>query len=207
MTGSPEQHDWDAYPPGTAPQYSAAPAYGPQPGYAPPAYGPPPGYGPPPAYGPPPGYGPPPYGWYPLPPRAWPDGPGRPTAATTAAVLGFVTAGLTILVSGVLFIGMLSGEDDIVTLLLVLGLPCAAGQIAGGLRLSARRPPDLLFGSAIAAVAVLLLALFAGAVTIDRTDGLDGLAMFVVVALILPTLTAIFSWLPVVRSWTAARPG
>ena len=65
----------------------------------------------------------------------------------------------------------------------------------------------LLFGSALAAVAVLLLALLAGAVTIDRTDGLDGLAMFVVVALILPSLTAIFSWLPVVRGWAAARPG
>jgi hypothetical protein len=54
---------------------------------------------------------------------------------------------------------------------------------------------------------VLLLAMLAGAMTIDRTDGLDGLLMFVALALILPGLTAIFSWLPVVRDWTtAARP-
>ena len=217
MTGNPAEHDWDAYPPGTAPQYSPAPAYGPPPGSAAPAYGPPPGYAPPgyappgyaphPGYGPPPGYGPQPYGWYPLPPLAWPDGPGRPNAATTAAVLGYVTAGLTILVSGIDFIALLFGEDDIVTLLLVLGLPCAAGQIAGGVRLQARRSPALLFGSSLAAVAVLLLALLAASVTIDRSGGVEGLAMFVAVALILPGLTAIFSWLPVVRGWTAAtRP-
>jgi hypothetical protein len=28
----------------------------------------------------------------------------------------------------------------------------------------------------------------------------------VIIALILPTLTAIFSWLPVVRGWAASRP-
>jgi hypothetical protein len=125
----------------------------------------------------------------------------------TAAVLGFVTAGLTILVSGAMLIGVLSGEDDVVSLLLTLGLPCAAGLITGGVRLQDRRSPVILFGSAVAAVGVLLVAFLAGALTIDRTDGMDGLTMFVLAALVLPVLTAIFAWLPVVRGWAAARPG
>lgn len=183
MTGSPEDQDWDAYPPGTAPQHGTAPQYAP-------------------AYGPPPGYG---YGWYPLPPPAWPDGPGRPSIATAAAVLGFVTAGLTILVSGALLIVVLNGEDDTVSLLLTLGLPCAAGLITGGLRLLDRRSPAPLFGSALGCVAVLLVAWLAGAATIDRTDGMQGLSVFVLTALILPALTAIFSWLRTVRGWVAAR--
>lgn len=184
MTGSPEEQDWDAYPPGTAPQYAPAPTYGPQPGY-----------------GPPPGYG-----WYPLPPPAWPNGPGRPPLATTAAVLGFVTAGLTILVSGALLVGALNGDYDDITLLLTLGLPCAAGLIAGGVRLQGRRSPALLFGSAVAAVVVLLLAWLAGALTIDRTGGMEGLTAFVLSALVLPSLTAIFAWTRTVRAWAAARP-
>jgi hypothetical protein len=64
----------------------------------------------------------------------------------------------------------------------------------------------VLFGSALAAVAVLLFAWLAGALTIDRTDGMEGLTIFVLAALILPALTAIFSWMPVVRDWVAARP-
>jgi hypothetical protein len=189
MTGIPDDQDWDAYPPGTAPQ---------APVYAQPAY-PPPGY----AYGPPPGYG---YGYPPLSPPAWPHGPGQPGVATTAAVLGFVTAGLTLLVSAAMLLAVLGGEDDVVTLLLTLGWPCAAGLIVGGVRLQRRRSPAVLFGAAVACVAVLLLAWLAGAVTIDRTDGLEGLTVFVFAALVLPVLTAVFAWLPVVRGWAAARP-
>jgi hypothetical protein len=124
--------------------------------------------------------------------------------ATAAAVLGFVTAGLTILVAGVLLIGVLNGEDDAVSLLLTLGLPCAGGLIAGGVRLLGRRSPALLFGSAMGGVGVLVLAWLAGAATIDRTDGMQGLSFFVVTALLLPALTAIFAWQRTVRGWAAA---
>jgi hypothetical protein len=105
-----------------------------------------------------------------------------------------------------MLIGVLFGEDDPVSVLLTLGLPCAAGLIAGGVRLQDRRSPVPLFGSAIGCCAVLLLAWVAGALTIDRSDGLEGLSVFVMAALVLPVLTAIFAWLPVVRAWAAARP-
>jgi hypothetical protein len=197
MTGIPEEQDWDAYPPGAVPVPQHAPPLHAPPG---PAYGPPPGYAPVP-YGPPPGYG-----WYPLPPQAWPHGPARPGIATAASVLGFVTAGLTILVSGLLLIGVFNGEDDLPSLVLALGLPCAAGLIAGGVRLQDRRSPAPLFLSAVGCVVVLLLAWLAGAATIDRSNGLEGLTVFVVSAAVLPSLTAIFAWQRVVRGWVAARP-
>ena len=56
---------------------------------------------------------------------------------------------------------------------------------------------------------MLLLALLAGALTIDRTDGVDGLAMFVMIAVILPPhrLTAISRGCRSCGDWTAARPG
>jgi hypothetical protein len=189
MSGPPQEQDWDAYPPGTAPVPQYAPVYGPPPGYAPMPYGPPPGYG-----------------WYALPEPAWPHGQGRPSIATSAAVLGFVTAGLTILVSGGFLIGVLHGDDDPISVLLVLGLPCAAGLIGGALRLLDRRSSALLFGSAIGCVGVLAVAWLAGALTIDRSNGLAGLSMFVLLAAVLPALTAIFSWVPTVRSWVAAWP-
>ena len=217
MTGTPEDRDWHAYPPGAVPQDAPVPAYGGPPGYGPvPAYGPPPGYGQVPAYGPPPGYGqvpgygpaygpPPGYGWYPLPPPAWPDGPGRPNLATTASVLGFVTAGLTFFASLISLVAAVDDGDE-VALILGLGLPCAAGLIAGGVRLHDRRSPALLFGSAVGCVAVLLLGWLVGALTIHRTDGLQGLTTFVLLAMILPALTAAFSWTRNVREWAAARP-
>ena len=212
MNGNDQEQEWDAFPPGALPQPVAAPGYGPPPGYAPQA-----GYGVQPWYGPAPGYGPPyprvqDYG-YPYPPTpwapeplAWPDGPARPASATTAAVLGFVTAGLTILnCLGFLMI-VLAGEDDAPSRVLLLGPVCAAGLITGGVRLLGRRSPVVLFGSAVASVAVLLMALLVGFVTIDRTGGTEGLVVFVLMAAILPVLTAIFAWLPTVRGWAAARP-
>jgi hypothetical protein len=109
-------------------------------------------------------------------------------------------------VSGSILITVLAGEDDMVAMLLVLGLPCAAGLIAGGVRLQARRPPALLLGSAVASVAVLLLAWTAGALTIDRSGGLTGLTFFVLTAAVLPVLTAVFAASSRVREWAAARP-
>ncbi len=220
MTGQPYEQEWDAVPPGSAlPPYGASPAsgqpapYGPPPGtvpasYAPPAYAPPayapPAYGPP-AYGPP-AYGPPPgYGWgLPLAPPTWPAGPGRPGVATAAGVLGIVTGALSLLVSLVLTVAVLSGEDDAVSVVLMLGLPCGAVLIAGGTRLLNRHSATMVFAAALASVVVLFLALAVGAGTADSSD-VVGLAVFLVFALPLPVLTAVFARLPATVGWAAAR--
>ncbi len=212
MTGQPYEQEWDAVPPGSAvPPYGAPgtpgqPApYGPPPGtvpgYGPPAYAPP-TYGPP-AYGPPPGWGPPPgYGWGA--PPVWPAGPGRPGVATAAGVLAIVTGGLSLLVSLVLTIAVLSGEDDAVSVVLVLGLPCGAVLVAGGVRLLNRHSPTLVVAGALASVVVLFLALAVGAGTAGSAD-VVGLAVFLVLALPLPVLTAVFARLPATVGWAAAR--
>jgi hypothetical protein len=221
MTGNLESQDWDAFPPGTAPQRPTGTAsgvpgpapYG-SPGYGPPhgSAAPPPGYGLPP-YGPPPGYARPPYGppsgygyAYPLGPPAWPAGPRRPGVATAAAVLGFVTGGLTTLFSFGFLIAVVAGEGDAPTMMLLLGFPCAAGVITGAVRLLGGHSPAVLFGSAVASVLALALAWLAAAMTIDRSGGLAGLTVFLFFAMVLPVLTAIFSWLPTVRGWAADGP-
>jgi hypothetical protein len=127
--------------------------------------------------------------------------------ATTAAVLGFVTGGLTSLGSLMLLFAALGGDDDAATVLLVvLGLPCAAGLITGAARLLGRRTAQLLFGSALAAAGTLLLALVVGLATLSG-DGAVGLAVFVLLALPLPVLTAIYARLPRVVGWVAAATG
>ncbi|MGY1740502.1 MULTISPECIES: hypothetical protein [unclassified Blastococcus] len=194
------------------PGYEGPPAYGPPPGppavppygYGQPPYGPPAPY-PPAPYPPspyPPGYGP---AWPGAAPPTWPHGPGRPGVATAAAVLGFVTGGLTLLGSLGFLIAVLTGEDDAATVVLVLGLPCAAGMIAGAVRLLARRSPTLLFGSALAAVAVLLVALLVGAGSFDD-DAVVGIASFVLLAGALPVLTAVFARLPATLGWVGSAP-
>ncbi|MBM7806546.1 hypothetical protein JOD57_002383 [Geodermatophilus bullaregiensis] len=185
MTGQPYEQDRPAHP------------YGPPPGYPPPPpYGPPPGYG----YGP--GYG---YAWaVPPAPPAWPAGPGRPGVATAAAVLGFVTGGLTLVVSLFLLALTVGGEGDPATTTL-LGLPCAAGLVSGGVRLLGRRSPLVLSTSALAAVVVLFLALVAAAGTLDADD-VEGLVVVLVLALPLPVLTAVFSRLPATVGWASSRP-
>jgi hypothetical protein len=126
--------------------------------------------------------------------------------ATAASVLGFVTGGLTALGSLGFLIAALSGGDDGPTVLLVLGLPCAAGLITGATWLLGRRRPDLLFWSALAAVAVLLLALVVGLATLSGDDA-AGLGVFVFLALSLPVLTAVYARLPGVTGWVGAgRP-
>lgn len=218
MTDQPYEQEWDAVPPGSAPPpysvpqsgaaqpYSAAP-YAAQPYGAAPAYGPPPGYAPPgyvpPAYGPPPSYGPPPgYGWGTPPPPVWPAGPGRPGVATAAGVLGIVTGALSALVALVFTVAVLSGEEDGPSVVLMLGLPCGAALIAGGIRLLNRRSPTPVFAAALAAVVVLFLTLVVGATTLDR-DGVVGLSVFLVLALPLPVLTAVFARLPATVGWAA----
>jgi hypothetical protein len=123
-------------------------------------------------------------------------------------VLGFVTGGLTALASlGFLVAVLAGGADDAATVLLVLGLPCAAGMLAGAARLLQRRPPGLLFSSAAAAVGVLLLTLVVGLVTFDRSDDVFGLVVFLLFAAVLPVLTAVFARLPRTTGWAAAGTG
>jgi hypothetical protein len=134
----------------------------------------------------------------------WPYGPARPGVATAAIALGFVTGGLTALGSLGFLLAVASGDDDLATSMLLLGLPCAIGMIVGSAQLVRRHPPAVLFGSSVAAVAVLVLALVAGAATLSG-DGLAGLSFFVLLAVVLPVVTAVFARLPRVRGWTATR--
>jgi hypothetical protein len=172
-----------------------------------PGYGQQPGHGAVPPYGPPPGYGYPPgspYGY--AAPLPWPHGPGRPSITTTAAVLGFVTGGLTILASLGFLIALLTEECDPVVGVLVLGLPCAAGMVFGSVQLLARRSPTPLFVSALAAVGVLVLALVVAAATTDGGDDVVGVGFFVLLAGVLPVLTAVFARLPATVGWTGSAP-
>jgi hypothetical protein len=121
-------------------------------------------------------------------------------------VLGFVTGGLTALASLMFLILIATAqEDDPATMLLILGLPCAVGLIAGAARLLGRRSPALLFGSAVVAVVVLLAAQIAAVVALDGNAVL-GIGAFVVLALPLPILTAVFARLPNTVGWAEARP-
>jgi hypothetical protein len=122
-------------------------------------------------------------------------------------VLGFVTAGLTIAFLLVMLAAVLGGQTDIATwLLLLLGVPCAVGLISGAAELMRRRPSTLLFGSAVSSVAVLVVALIAGLLELPADD-VFGLAVFVVAALPLPVLTAIFAKVGSVSGWVAADLG
>ena len=183
MTGQPYEQEWDVVPPG-----SVAPSYD----------GPPPGWSP---Y-PPPGHGPyPPHGWG-IPP-AWPAGPGRPGVATAAAVLGIVAGSLSLLVGLLFAVLLLSGEADAPGTVLALGLPCGAALLTGGIRLLTRHSPTPLFAAALAAVAVLVLFFVVGAGTLDSSD-VAGVTAFLVLALPLPVLTAVFARLPATLGWATA---
>jgi len=150
----------------------------------------------------PPGFGPPPA--RPTVPAPWPHGTGRPGVATAAGVLGLVTGGLTALVSVMVLLFAVRSADESATLILLLGLPCAAGLLIGGAKLMDRGSATPLFVSALAAVAVLALAFVVGAGTMEPPD-LLALAVFVVLALPLPVLTAILARRPVTLGWTATR--
>ncbi|WP_176450093.1 hypothetical protein [Geodermatophilus saharensis] len=124
--------------------------------------------------------------------------------ATAAGVLGIVTGSLSGLVALVLTAAVLAGDGDAVSLVLVLGLPCGAALLTAGIRLLTRHSPTPLFVSALVAVAVLFLALAVGAGTVGP-DSLVGLTAFLVFALPLPVLTAVFARLPATVGWAAGR--
>ncbi len=87
----------------------------------------------------------------------------------------------------------------------LLGFASAVGLVVGGVRLLQGRSPAVLFGSAVASVAILVTALLTG-LAAYYSDEVAGLAVLVVLALPLPILTAVFAWLPRVRGWAEAEP-
>ena len=176
------------------------PAYGQQ--YGQPPYGQPygqPAYGQP--YGQAPAWGAGP-GWQQ--PGVWPHGPGRPGVATAAAVLAIVTGSLTALGGLGMLVAALTGDDDLPTLVLALGLPVGGVLLAGGISLLGRRRADWVLWSAVAAIAVLVLALFGAALTLD-SDGAIGVLVLTVFALPLPVVTAALSGQRRVQQWAAAQ--
>jgi hypothetical protein len=182
----------------------------PEPYTGPPSYGPPPGYQPPPGYGygPPPGYGPP-YGYAPgFPGQAptWPAGPGRPGVATAAAVMGFVTAGLTALMTAGFLFGLADGDDEgVYVLTLVTGVLCATGLLVGGLRLVSRKPADVLFFSALAALASLALIAVVGAATLYG-DEAEFFLYFAFLGAPLPAVTAVLARTQATVGWASSGP-
>ena len=144
-------------------------------------------------------YAPPP--WHKSPDQ-WPYGPPRPASATSAAVLGIVTGTLTALNSPFFFLGVApDGFLDPFTVILLLGLPCAAGLVAGGILLLRRQSRFLLTISASLATLVLLAA--ATTVLIAQAPGLDGALSFVGLALPFPTLTLVLAQRREVTRWLA----
>ena len=103
-------------------------------------------------------------------PAVWPHGPGRPGAATAAAVLAIVTGSLTALGGLGMLVAALTGDDDLPTLVLALGLPVGGVLLASGISLLGRRRAEWVLWSAVAAIAVLLLALLGATVTLDDDE-------------------------------------
>ncbi|WP_205730072.1 hypothetical protein [Blastococcus sp. TF02-8] len=148
-------------------------------------------------------YGQQPYGQYAPPAWAvptWPYGPGRPGTATTAAVFGFVTGGLTAFVSLGTLVGVLSGGGDPVTTMLSLGAPCAAGLITGGVHLMQRRSARVLFWSAVASIGVLALAVLSALISLTGDDQV-GAVVVCLVAAVLPVVTAVLARTRIVTEW------
>lgn len=215
MTGPRDDgQSWDATPPGQGWTPGGAPAGRPGPpagNAAPGGYAPPPSYGaappPPGPWGaaPPPGYG---AGyWAPVPVAApWPKGPGRPSQASSAAVLGFVAGGAAIL-WGLVGIVLLAGSDggSSTWLGVVVGLPAGAALIYGAIRLLARTDRWFLVGGAAAlAVTVLLQAVVSAASSYGTASGQATLVVFL---LPVPTVAAVLAALPLVGGWIAAGRG
>lgn len=156
-------------------------------------------YGPPPAPGYAPGYAPQPY---PLPHAPWPNGPKRPAVAIAAGVLGIVTGALTVTACVPFFVAVVGGSGNpLSVLMLVGGALCAIGMITGGVRLLGGHRRGLLLGSAVAAVAVLLLVLFLGFAIYGSEETLGFLVMSIY-ALPMPVVTAAMTAQRSVKGWT-----
>ena len=187
-------------PPYGQPPYGQAPygqpAYGQAP-YGQPSYGQ--QYGQP--YGQAPAWGAGP-GWQQS--AVWPQGPGRPGLATASAVLAIITGSLTVLGGFGMLVSGLTGDGDLPTWLLALGLPVGGVLLAGGISLLGRRRADWVLWSAVAAVALLVFALLGAALTLDEGDAF-GVLFFTVFALPLPVVTAALSGQRRVQQWAASK--
>jgi hypothetical protein len=104
-----------------------------------------------------------------------------------------------------MLIDIASDTGDAPSKLFLLGFGSATGLVVGGVRLLQRRSPVALFGSAVASVAILLITLLTGLLTL-YSDQIPGLVVTVILALPLPVLTAVFSWQGRVRGWAQADP-
>ncbi|SDF99848.1 hypothetical protein SAMN05660662_4102 [Blastococcus aurantiacus] len=136
----------------------------------------------------------------------WPAGPGRPGVATAAAVLGLVTAGLTALMTAGLLFGLADGDDEAAFLLtIVTGVLCAAGFLAGGIRLLSRTSADLLFATSLAALASLALIAVVAETTLYGDDAgfLLGLAFL---GAPLPAVTAVLARSRATVGWASSGP-
>ena len=187
---SPEQQPYGQQPYGQQP-------YGQQP-YAQQPYG-----------GPAPGWQQP--GWQPQPPwqpqqsQTWPHGPGRPGQATSAAVLGIVTGSLTVLGGLVFLVAGLTGDGDVATWLLALGVPLGVVLLVGGIGLLSRRQHGLVLWTAVGAAALLVVALLGGVLEHrGDPDEVDAMLGFTVFALPLPIVTAALTAQRTVREWVLA---
>jgi hypothetical protein len=119
-------------------------------------------------------------------------------------VLGFISGGLTALVTAGYLMELLAGDVEITYVLLVLtGIACAAGLITGAAQLLARRSATVLLSAALAAVVSLVLVLLAGTATLygDAEDFVVAVALF---GAPLPVLTAVFARNPATTGWVAA---
>jgi hypothetical protein len=118
-------------------------------------------------------------------------------------VLGLVTGGLTLLGALVMAVAISADGADPATVVLLLGFPCGAGLVTGGVLLLHRRLPGVLLGSTLAAIGVLVAALVAGAASLSEDDAL-GLFFFTGIALPLPIVTAALTAQRSVRGWASA---
>jgi hypothetical protein len=105
----------------------------------------------------------------------------------------------------VFLVPVLRGTSDPTFGLLALGgVPCAAGLITGAVWTLQRRTARLLFGSALAAVAVLVVTMVLGVAVLAVPGDFRGLVVFVVLALPLPVVTAFLAGRRDVSRWVDA---
>jgi len=143
--------------------------------------------------------------WQPQPPQTWPYGPGRPGQATAAAVLGIVTGSLTLIGGLVFLVAGLTGDGDVATWLLALGVPLGVVLLVGGIGLLSRRQVGLVLWTAVGAAVLLVVALLGG--VLDHrgdSDAIDAMLGFTLFALPLPIVTASLSAQRTVREWVLA---
>jgi hypothetical protein len=121
-------------------------------------------------------------------------------------VLGFVSGGLTALMTMTFLFGLADGDDESPYVLAILtGLLCAGGLIYGAAQLLGRRSPMILFAAALASVASLLLVGVVAASTLYGEDA-DFFLGFVLVALPLPVVTAVLARVRPTVGWASSGP-